>query len=586
MKKLLRMLGIIAIVAIIGFSMAGCDNDPEPTPGGDPALTGTVSISGSAAVGQTLTAVTTSLGGSGTITYQWKRGSTIIGANQSTYLVVAADIGSTITVTVTRAGYTGSKTSDPTVAVTNPELPALTGTVSISGTAEVGQTLTAVTTSLNGSGDISYQWKRIGMMGNTDIGTNQSTYVVVAADIGSTITVTVTRSGNFSYVVSAPTAVVTDPNLPALTGTVSISGTPEAGQTLTAVTTSLGGSGTISYQWKSQGMMGGSYVTGTNSSTYVVDGDDEGHTITVTVTRTGNSGSVTSSPTAAVTLPALTGTVSISGTAHVGQTLTAVTTSLGGSGSIAYSWTRIGMMGNTDIGGGSTYQVQDDDAGSTITVTVTRGGYTGSKTSSPTAVVLIPVTFNTILEPNPYYITTEFYLSFDSDIPLTIDDITLSGVAGVTKVSLDNYGGSYYRLTIGNVAPGNLTVTVSKSGYYISPPSRTVQLFKPVSVTLTATANGSAGVTTTTLTLTFSQAIPGLTAADIELTGTGGTGVQGSSQMGTIVLGAISGSGPVYTLPITSFTVGAANQGFVFIGFMKEGYTWADAGPVTFYKAP
>ena len=42
---------------------------------------------------------------------------------------------------------------------TEPELVALTGTPTISGTAKVGQTLTAAITGLNGTGTPTYQWK-------------------------------------------------------------------------------------------------------------------------------------------------------------------------------------------------------------------------------------------------------------------------------------------------------------------------------------------------------------------------------------------------------------------------------------------
>jgi formylglycine-generating enzyme required for sulfatase activity len=66
-----------------------------------------------------LTANTDSLGGSGAISYEWKRGgTTAIGTNSSTYIVQAADLGFTITVTVTRSGNSGSVASDPTAAVT------------------------------------------------------------------------------------------------------------------------------------------------------------------------------------------------------------------------------------------------------------------------------------------------------------------------------------------------------------------------------------------------------------------------------------------------------------------------------------
>ena len=332
-----------------------------------PPLTGTVSISGIAEVGQTLTA-TTALGGSGTISYQWKRGSTDIGTNSSTYIVQSADIGSTISVIVARSGYIGSVASTPTAIVP----PALTGTVSITGTTEVGQTLTANTDSLDGSGNISYQWKQR----DINIGTNSKTYTIQSTDVGSTITVTVTRSGYSGSVTSSPTAGI---GFPMLTGTVSITGTTELGQTLTANTDSLGGTGTISYQWRRRG-----YIIGTNSSTYVLVNDDVGSTITITVTRSGYSGSVTSSPTAGVGLPPLTGTVSINGTAEVGQILTANTDSLGGSGTISYQW----KQGTINIGTNSnTYTIQFTDIGSTITVTVTRSSNSGSITSVPTAIV-------------------------------------------------------------------------------------------------------------------------------------------------------------------------------------------------------
>jgi len=201
MKKLFKLLAIIAFIAVIAFSMAACNNGTTGKGGGpDPALTGTVSINGTAEVGQTLTADTTALGGKGTISYQWKRGETVVGTD-STYVIVADDAGETITVTVTRSGNSGSKTSDPTAVVI---FPSLSGTVSISGTAEAGQTLTADTTALGGSGTINYQWKR---GEDTDIGT-ESTYEVVDDDIGFTITVTVTRSGYTGSVTSDPTAVV------------------------------------------------------------------------------------------------------------------------------------------------------------------------------------------------------------------------------------------------------------------------------------------------------------------------------------------------------------------------------------------
>ena len=211
MKKIVKIFGIIAFVALIGFSIDSCEIVDESGPDNgnntNPALTGSVSISGNPVVGQTLSANTSSLDGTGTITYQWKRGSTNIGSNSSTYVVKTADVGGTITVTVTRAGYSGSKTSAATVVVTDDsDKPQLTGVVRISGTAEVGKTLTADTSDLGGTGTMSYAWRH---QGGYYIGTDSSTYTVNNTDVGKKILLSVSRSGNKGYIESEPTDTVT-----------------------------------------------------------------------------------------------------------------------------------------------------------------------------------------------------------------------------------------------------------------------------------------------------------------------------------------------------------------------------------------
>jgi len=73
-----------------------------------------------------------------------------------------------------------------------------------------------------------------------------------------------------------------------------------------------------------------------------------------------------------------------------------------------------------------------------------------------------------------------------------------------------------------------------------------------------ATANGSSMETTTQLTLTFSQAIAGLSAADITLTG-----------VSDVTKGTLSGTGPTYTLPISGFNTGRTLN----VAVSKTGYT-------------
>ena len=92
------------------------------------------------------------------------------------------------------------------------ENPALTGTATITGTAKFGQTLTASLESGNNTGTLSYQWKRDG----SDIsGAMNSTYTLVKADIGSTITVEISSSEETGTIVSSPTAAVEKADGPA-----------------------------------------------------------------------------------------------------------------------------------------------------------------------------------------------------------------------------------------------------------------------------------------------------------------------------------------------------------------------------------
>jgi len=87
-------------------------------------LGGNITITGMPVFNETLTANTANLTSSptipnlGTLSYQWKRGTTNIGTNSSTYILVQADIGNEITVTVTAANCTGSVTSAATATIT------------------------------------------------------------------------------------------------------------------------------------------------------------------------------------------------------------------------------------------------------------------------------------------------------------------------------------------------------------------------------------------------------------------------------------------------------------------------------------
>jgi peptidoglycan hydrolase-like protein with peptidoglycan-binding domain len=154
---------------------------------------GTPTISGTPAVGQTLTAQPGSWSPAPTgYAYQWYRDKTAIkGATKASYTVTASDAGHTLAVKATNTGgafATKSKTSSAT-----PKIAKLawktTPTPKISGTLKVGKKLKANVGTWSPTPKLSYQWYH----GKTAIkGATKSTYKVAKADKGHTITVKVT----------------------------------------------------------------------------------------------------------------------------------------------------------------------------------------------------------------------------------------------------------------------------------------------------------------------------------------------------------------------------------------------------------
>jgi hypothetical protein len=168
-----------------------------------------------------------------------------------------------------------------------------------------------------------------------------------------------------------------------------ITGTAILGQKLTAVPgTWSPATVTLGYQW----LRDGEPIAGATSSTYTLVADDFGATIRVSVTGTKSGYTTvtkTSEPTDIVT-GAVTGTTpTISGTGTVGQTLTAIAGAWGPDGvELSYQWKRAGIAieGATE----PEYTLTGDDAGTSITVTVTgtKDGYTTlAKTSAAKAIV-------------------------------------------------------------------------------------------------------------------------------------------------------------------------------------------------------
>jgi len=187
-------------------------------------------------------------------------------------------------------------------------------------------------------------------------------------------------------------------------------------------------------------------------------------------------------------------------------------------------------------------------AGGPGTYTREEGGTTWTKqddTGGGTGPSDIAVTFNSISQNgSSSSTTTQLTLSFSQAITgLSASDITITGVT-VNKGTLSGSGSTYTLPISGFTEGGSLNVSVSKTGYNISDSSKTVTIYYIVSL-LSVTANGYSSQTTQ-LTLNFNQAISGLSAGDITVSGV--SGVNKGATLG--------GSGTAYTLPISGFTTG------------------------------
>ncbi len=80
-----------------------------------------------------------------------------------------------------------------------------------------------------------------------------------------------------------------DTPIPALTGSVTINGTLKYGETLTSTVTDSNNSGTLSYQWRRNGLA----IEEATNSTYVVTEEDIGYSLSVYVTSDIELGSIT-----------------------------------------------------------------------------------------------------------------------------------------------------------------------------------------------------------------------------------------------------------------------------------------------------
>ena len=428
------------------------------------------------------------------------------------------------------AGNAAASFSDELVTNNTPppaNTPA-TGAPTITGTAQVGETLTA---DISGIGDddglpaeseFDYQWIRND--GSTDAniaGATDSTYVLLAADVGKFIKVRVTFTDKNDYpetlTSAATTAVAAAAPAPGpITGfTVvdasdqSVEDTMADGSTL-ALDDPVGGSFGIRADLESGATIGSMSLELTGAKThdqteniapYSLYGDSGGnlsgeslpvgeYTLTATAYSEARLGgnvlgtlkvsfSVTETATQQPNTPA-TGLPTISGTARVGETLRADISGIddvdGMSGAVfSYQWLANEVNIDTDIAGATdpTYTLVADDVGKAIRVRVSftdGASNVETLTSEATATVVTPLTAEFQDAPDKHDGTGFFTFVIDFSEPISISYKTLRDDSlevtngSATKAKRVNGQSDRWEITVEPDSDADVTVVLPVTG--------------------------------------------------------------------------------------------------------------------------
>ena len=354
---------------------------PREAQAANTPATGAPSISGTAQVGETLTADTSDIADAdglakAAFSYQWQAGGAdISGATDSTYTLVDDDAGKAVSVAVSFTDDAGSAESVTSAATAAVEAQPLTASFENAPSSHDGSS--NFTFDLRFSEELRVGYRTLrdhaftvdgGTVRNAsrlEPGSNRGWRIEVRPNVNDDVTVVLPAttdcnddgaictedgrklSSRVELTVNGPEQQAV--NSPA-TGAPTISGTAQVGGTLTADTSGIADDDGLdnvafSYQWQADG----ADISGATGSTYTLADADEGKAISVAVSFTDNAGnaeSVASAATDAVEArpnSQATGAPTISGTAQVGETLKAETSGIADADGLdnvgfAYQW--------------------------------------------------------------------------------------------------------------------------------------------------------------------------------------------------------------------------------------------------------
>ncbi|HEX4753564.1 MAG TPA: hypothetical protein VH268_11745, partial [Solirubrobacterales bacterium] len=252
--------------------------------------------------------------------------------------------------------------------------------VTVSGTFQVGGTVTAAASAWTPPAEFTYQWLRDG---SSIGGATTATYSPVAADAGRLLQVKVTGTAagyKAASAVSAPQTVaggaVAAEDSAAKVSIPTISGTPAVSVTVAAVLPDRGQAEDLTYQW----LRDGEPIAGATDSSYTPVPADAERMLQVQVTASAIAAvSVATNVRAAEFRASRPG---FRGVAKVGHTLTAITGSWSPRPKFAYQW----LLDGQPIKGATheTLHVKPAHAGKSVRlrITATRTGYATLETTS------------------------------------------------------------------------------------------------------------------------------------------------------------------------------------------------------------
>ena len=495
----------------------------------DPALTIALSGTGTAALaissqpasqsvvaGQSATFAVVAAG-SGTLTYQWKKGGTAIGgatlASYTTPATTSADNGAQFSVVVTDS--TGSITSNPaTLTVTAAAVAPSIATQPANMTVTLGQTAT-FSVSAAGTSPFTYQWNKNGTAISGATSSSYTTPVTVASDNNAMFTVNVANSVSN---VTSNTATLTV-NIPPSITSQPVSKTVMVGQSA-AFSVVATGSGTLNYQWNKNGAA----ISGATLSAYTPPAateSDNGDKFTATVTNIVSSVTSNAATLTVNAPPSITGQPT-SQTVNIGQAAT-FSVSAAGTATLTYQWNKGGVAINGATSASyTTPATVASDSGAQFTVTVTNA-FRSMTSNAATLTVNVPPTISGQPVSQAVVVgqTATFSVTATGTGTLAYqwkkNSVAISGATSssyTTPATLASDNGATFAVTItsalGSVTSSTATLTVN------APPTITTQ---PVSTAVLAGQTATFSVSaagTATLTYQWNKAgaaISGATSA-------------------------------------------------------------------------